>query len=226
MNKKLLVVVLFITFGYAKSDVYDPEQESVRASLRNEFHPKHSECTQKFNDLAYNTGKDFHPVIQSLTENWDRSKINILNFFNPLPCGNCKETSRKIDNEINFNIGAFREEYTIDRLYLRLKDAYRKGYERFLIPAEKYIEEFRPNKEQLKKALECWSKTKGTIFTVFDDTYKMALQNLTGSIAAFASDYKRIGTDFDQGVKDAIEEASKCDQQGFGYCQYVYVSFP
>jgi hypothetical protein len=225
MNNKNLLVLFFVTVGFSISEQTTPEQEVVRANLRNDFNPKHIQCSEKFRDLAYVTARDFHPVVQSLTEYWDHSKFDILNLFNPLPCGNCKEPARKIENDVNFNIAAFREELTIDRIYLRARDPFREGYQRFLDPALKYIEDFNPNQEQVKEALSCWTKTKSSILTIFDGTYEIARQNLTSSIQTFKLEYQQIGENFTAGVLEAISEASKCAKQGFGYCEYVYVSY-
>lgn len=223
---KYFLVVFFAVFLSIEAQQTDREQENIRANLRNDFQPKHYDCKRKFNDLAYLTGRNFHPVIQSLTQQWDRTKIRVIELFNPLPCGNCKEIARKIENDLNFNIAAFREEYTIDRLHQRLREGFRDGYERFLLPASNYMDEFKPYKEQLKNVMTCWSTTRKNIFKIFDDAYLDALKNISKAIHGFENEYKNIGESFDQGVINATKEAAKCTsyKQGFGYCEFLYVS--
>lgn len=88
------------------------------------------------------------------------------------------------------------------------------------------MNEFKPPKEQLKNVMPCWRTSKKVILKIFDNTYHNAWKNLSSAIKDFGVKYNEIGESFDQGVKNATKEASKCTsyKQGFGYCEFLYVS--
>lgn len=214
-----LVIVVVI-----KAETYDPYW--IKAKVSGEFYYHHNDYKNKFGTMAYLTGQDLYPVLFSLTVSWETTKYRVLNLFNPLPCGNCKEFARKIETEINFNSDAFREEFPSSRLQIRLSEGYRDGYERLLKPAETYMENFKPYTEQLKNVLPCWATHKPILEKIVQDTYNYAKGNITQKISEFSLVYQKMGVDFDEGVKNATTECKACTSysQGFGYCEFLYVS--
>lgn len=216
----LILSIFFVVVIKAQFDL-----NYLKSRVSSEFFPKHAEYRNKFEELPYITGRDIYPVLYSLTLAWDKTKYRVLELFNPLPCGNCKEYAHQIERDINFNIDAFREEYTVDRLRLRLIEGFRDGYERLMLPAKNYMDEFKPYNEQLKNVLPCWAQYKNPLINIFEESYNFAKGNITQKISEFAVKYQVLGTQFDDGVKNATDEAKQCTSysQGFGYCQYLYV---
>jgi hypothetical protein len=214
-----LVIIVMI-----EAQLLDPYY--IKSKVTGEFYYHHNDYKNKFGELPYLTGRDLYPVLYSLTLSWETTKLRVSNLFNPLPCGNCKDFARQIEREINFNMDTFREEYTIDRLRVRLNEGFRDGYERLMKPADTYIQNFKPYTEQLKNVLPCWTISKPILEKVVEETYNYAKGNITQKISEFSLIYQKMGVDFDEGVKNATAECKSCTSysQGFGYCEFLYVS--
>jgi hypothetical protein len=218
------IVLLISVIVTIKAQVLDPYY--IKSKVTGEFNYHLNDYRNKFGELPYLTGRDLYPVLYSLTLSWETTKLRVSNLFNPLPCGNCKEFARKIETEINFNTDTFREEYTIDRLRVRLLEGFRDGYERLLKPADTYIVNFKPYTEQLKNILPCWEVSKPIVQKIVEETFNYAKGNITQKISEFSLVYQKMGVDFDEGVKNATTECKSCTSysQGFGYCEFLYVS--